>query len=104
MFSPRLLKLIDTRTGKPVEVGKPVVYDSGVTYIVDRIDKDELTVKRHEEDEPGWYRVLKVQDEVFSARALVEGNKLKPSPQWVPLRVRITHPNFLFRRVAFVPT
>lgn len=102
---PPLMRIIDARTGDDVEVGKTLVYDQGVSYMVEPgNDDDEIKVKRMPPEEPGWYRVLKVEDHVFGARALVEGNYLKPSPQWVPLRVRITHPGFRFQRVAFVPT
>lgn len=102
---PPFLRIIDARTGKDVEVGEPLVYDSGVTYVVQPgDDSDEIKVKRTTEEEPGWYRILKVEDRVFGARALMEGNKLQPRIQWVPLRVRITHPAFRFQRVAFVPT
>lgn len=102
---PRFLRIIDARTGKDVTVGKPIVYDSGIVYTVEPgEDSDEIVVRRAAEDEPGWYRILKVEDRVFGARALIEGNKLEPATQWVPLRVRLTHPNFLFRRVAFVPS
>lgn len=99
------MRIIDARTGDDVEVGKSIVYDKGITYMYEPSDSaDEIKVKRLPPEEPGWYRIMKVEDRVFGARALIEGNKLQPRIQWIPLRVRITHPGFRWQRVAFVPT
>ena len=49
-----------------------------------------------------WYRVLRVDETPFNARALVEGNHVGRC--WVPLAVRFTHPSFFLQKVGFVPT
>jgi hypothetical protein len=100
----KTMRLIDTRTGDDVAIGDTVVYDDGTTYEVVPVDGDEIKVRRLQDEEPKWYRIIKVQDRIFSARALMEGNALEPRIQWVPLHVRVTHPGFFLQRVAFVPT
>jgi hypothetical protein len=75
------MRVIDARSGVDVKLYRPVRYPDGE-----------------------WWRMIDFQPGLFEARALVEGNRLQPSPTWVKLPVRYTHPGFFFQRVAFMPT
>lgn len=80
------MRIIDVHTGEDVKIGG--VYDG--------------------------YRILKIEDNFFSARALLERadggpcadhqGRPVPCPIWQALPVRFMHPSFLFQRVIFLPT
>ena len=54
----------------------------------------------------GSLTLLKVKEGIFSAQGLFKHNcdNAGCEPMWVPLQVRYTHPGFMFRKVAFIPS
>jgi len=84
------VKIVDARSGEVVAPGQVVAYGDG----------EKL-------------KLLEVDEGLISARALIEttyrdfgklDRPLVTARQWVPLAVRLTHPAFLFQRVAFIPS
>lgn len=79
------VKIVDARSGRIVNVGDRVSYGAPPWA-------------------PGaeeWWRLLRVEEGVFRARALVDGPR---GPEWVPLVVRRTHPRFPWQKVGFFPS
>jgi len=84
------VKIVDARSGEVMKRGQIVAYGGG----------EKL-------------KLVEVDEGFFSARALIEttyrdfgkaGQPLVTARQWVPLAVRLTHPAFMFQRVAFIPS
>jgi hypothetical protein len=71
------MRIIDANTGTEVEIGRPFRNVDGVV------------------------NVLKVDEGIFSAKALVQINQRVIS---TPLVVRYLHPRFMFQKVAFIPS
>lgn len=84
--------VVDARSGDEVRVGDTIRYRDG-----------------------SWWTLLRVKRGILSAKALIEGNSIAHDPDldrsltnaarsWVRMPIRYTHPDFLLKAVAFMPS
>jgi hypothetical protein len=98
------MKIIDTRTGKEMFVGKLFHYPE-VIY-------DMRTGRKTLRDR--YVIIDQIEEGLFSAQARVRISEGRPPDQlpmqgwgshhYVPLIVRYTHPDFFLQKVAFFPS
>lgn len=87
------MKVIDTRSGKPITVGQTIEHGDG----------ESVTLL---EVEPGLLKARARVSTTFRdlARAVDNPPLRVIASAWVPLTVRWTHPTFFLEHVGFLPS
>jgi hypothetical protein len=96
------VKIIDARSGEVMTPGKIVVYGGGEKLRVIDVDQRLFTARALIETTSHDYS--RIEHRPSDQGAIRDREPLVTTQQWVQLTVRFMHPDYMFERIAIIPS